>query len=638
MTVALKWRRCFDVAAAIVAMSAAIAVIVLASGASVRAQPAAPAGAPGAGGETQKDCDKTPTAADAASKASSQRSWQMVGRDLDLTLSSSKVTDKSRFVVCFRWRAKSGKPEVEQAEPVRIVQRSSSAQPAPGEAPGKAGANQPPPTVSLTARVPSFDKWPSRDAVFYTDDNSAPLADVRILVFDGTTPIDEATTPLAVVQPNDYCNVPRLGTRIDSGTIEPSASKAWQPVGGEIQFAVKSSKVFPSDALIHACFRWKLNQGDPGPFKESGPIRVLEWQSTQPSTVKLGVTISDIGEEPNRVTGDRVGAFAIPYLLVPRTDVRVLFFDANLNLILDAWTWAGVTSVFFAAVIALAAVGIVFVGLWQVSRRRFPTFGKTNPLLALIMTRSGFASLSQFQIMLWTFVVIASAAYVIALSGDLIPITAGTLVLLGISGTATVISKVKSERDAAAPPPLDPAAASAEATRAQKDLDEAQLAAAGASADTQDDANKAVEEAAAKLVVAKAKVEAADAVAAAAKAREAVANATDKDKAQSDARTAEENALEKKKALARAETEAAAKTRIRHPRWSDLVMEEVQGREVDVTRVQMLYFTLVTAVFVALKVITSYEIPAIPEGFLILMGISNSVYVGSKFATNPAAK
>ena len=67
-------------------------------------------------------------------------------------------------------------------------------------------------------------------------------------------------------------------------------------------------------------------------------------------------------------------------------------------------------------------------------------------------------------------------------------------------------------------------------------------------------------------------------------------------------------------------------------------MEEVEGRELDVTRIQMLFFTLVTAVFVVMKVVTSYEIPVIPEGFLILMGISNSVYVASKFATNPAAK
>ena len=66
-------------------------------------------------------------------------------------------------------------------------------------------------------------------------------------------------------------------------------------------------------------------------------------------------------------------------------------------------------------------------------------------------------------------------------------------------------------------------------------------------------------------------------------------------------------------------------------------MEDMKGRELDVTRAQMLLFTLVTAVFVAVKVITSYEIPDIPEGFLILMGISNGVYVGSKFAPNPAA-
>jgi len=51
----------------------------------------------------------------------------------------------------------------------------------------------------------------------------------------------------------------------------------------------------------------------------------------------------------------------------------------------------------------------------------------------------------------------------------------------------------------------------------------------------------------------------------------------------------------------------------------------------------MLYFTFITAVFVLLKVIISYEIPAIPEGFPILMGISNSVYVGSKFAGGSSA-
>jgi hypothetical protein len=52
--------------------------------------------------------------------------------------------------------------------------------------------------------------------------------------------------------------------------------------------------------------------------------------------------------------------------------------------------------------------------------------------------------------------------------------------------------------------------------------------------------------------------------------------------------------------------------------------------EIDVTRLQMLAFTFITAAFVLIKVITDYEIPSIPTNFLVLMGISNGVYVGGR--------
>ena len=48
-------------------------------------------------------------------------------------------------------------------------------------------------------------------------------------------------------------------------------------------------------------------------------------------------------------------------------------------------------------------------------------------------------------------------------------------------------------------------------------------------------------------------------------------------------------------------------------------------------RMQMLFFTLITAIFVGLKVLISGEIPDIPPGFLLLMGISNGVYLTAKF-------
>jgi hypothetical protein len=72
------------------------------------------------------------------------------------------------------------------------------------------------------------------------------------------------------------------------------------------------------------------------------------------------------------------------------------------------------------------------------------------------------------------------------------------------------------------------------------------------------------------------------------------------------------------------------------PRWSDLVVNEntkadgTVTREIGVTRFQMLLFTLITAAFVLMNVLTTYVIPEIPPGFLTLMGISNGVYLGAK--------
>ena len=81
---------------------------------------------------------------------------------------------------------------------------------------------------------------------------------------------------------------------------------------------------------------------------------------------------------------------------------------------------------------------------------------KANPLL-LIVSQSGYASLSQFQIVLWTFLIGASAIYVMALSGELIEITNGTLILLGISGAAAIGAKVHGANESAnvrAAPPV----------------------------------------------------------------------------------------------------------------------------------------------------------------------------------------
>ena len=65
----------------------------------------------------------------------------------------------------------------------------------------------------------------------------------------------------------------------------------------------------------------------------------------------------------------------------------------------------------------------------------------------------------------------------------------------------------------------------------------------------------------------------------------------------------------------------------------DLVMSGDRNTEIDLTRVQMLVFTSIAAVFTLLTLINTGKIPDIPVGVLALVGLSNGVYIASKAAT-----
>ena len=180
----------------------------------------------------------------------------------------------------------------------------------------------------------------------------------------------------------------------------------------------------------------------------------------------------------------------------------------------------GITSVIGAAVLVFVLLGLVYLALLGVARSRATPAQRRwgGTFLWLITGADHYASLSQFQIVLWTLTVAASAVYVMALSGNLLDLTPGVLILLGIASGAALIARVPSKVD------------SMRDKRA--DMVEAH--------------------------------------------------------------------------------------------WSDIV--EIGGT-LDVTRVQMLIFTMISAAFVVLKVVVGYRIPVIPDNFLLLMGISNGVYL-----------
>ncbi|MEN3385937.1 MAG: hypothetical protein V7608_5981, partial [Hyphomicrobiales bacterium] len=248
----------------------------------------------------------------------------------------------------------------------------------------------------------------------------------------------------------------------------------------------------------------------------------------------------NLPKAPPRFGGD--GEYAGLYL-VPLADVRILVLgknpDGGFLVAADVSHAIGVTNPFWALLLAVLTVFVALAVLSFVCRRRLKRagLGDVGVIIRIITTPDGYASLSQLQMVLWTFVVAASAVYVMVLAGELIEVTTGTLVLLGISGAVTVGSKLH---------------------------DGTQVAQAVAAA-------------------------------------------------------------------------SAMPAPLRRPRWSDLVVNDTGGhREIDISRVQMLYFTLITAGFVVMRVLTTYVIPEIPQGFQILMGISNAVYFGSKVA-QPAA-
>jgi hypothetical protein len=381
------------------------------------------------------------------------------------------------------------------------------------------------------------------------------------------------------------------GASVVQAADESLQHKSWQAKGGEIQFTIRSFTAIPPDASVVVCFRWKSKSESKAEFIEKLPSR-LELSSDGKLLKVTTAVPGDLGPQPSDI------ATALP--LVPLAEVRILAIDnKKKELAADASTAIGITYPLAALLFAIATVGLGFAVLYIAVARRLthPGILQANWLLRIISTPSGFASLSQFQIVLWTFVVAASAVYVMSLSGELIQITDGMLVLLGIAGLAGIGAKAHSEAQGAS---AEATAAKAAADKAAADIDAAQKAAEAAAPPADP--------------VAAARVAAANNVAAAqAAAQGRIADAT---KAKADA------------------LKNPPPDQI--PRWSDLIVNEnvkddgTQTREIDVARFQMLLFTLITAGFVLMSVITTYVIPEISAGFQTLLGISNGVYMGSK--------
>jgi hypothetical protein len=314
------------------------------------------------------------------------------------------------------------------------------------------------------------------------------------------------------------------GPDIDCQTQHPAAlpstpvdqDEAWNPRGGEVTFTFHDALGrIPANAIAIVCFRWAHStlaaaRKAGGEYLQSPLVRNVP--SDQSGLRKLLVTVPDL---PGRETGTLSTALGG----VPLAQVRIIMVDPTAKTIVaDEIAQIGITDAGVGAGITIFAVSLAFLLLAFVGPVKKVT---KNLFLRVLAADDGHASISQFQLLLWTFVIGASAIYVMSLSGELIDISSQVLILLGITGAANL--------------------------------------------------------------------------------------------------------------GARTTGPAPAPGALSVPHWSDLITNS--SGAVDPSRVQMLFFTLITAVFVLIYVLSAYEVPDIPNGFLILMGISNTVYVGAKVVT-----
>jgi len=199
----------------------------------------------------------------------------------------------------------------------------------------------------------------------------------------------------------------------------------WQPRSGQVRITLESTgNANLADANLSVYFRWRT-KFNPGEWVRTPNLHVVELHNAQKLTV--AARVPELPDAPSSGlrswisgSGNGVGEFLG---LVPVADVWI---SARANggasdaALADVVESIGVTNTWVALG---AALGAILLLAWFLQGFKPKGLTGSNLCLQMIETRGGRASLSQFQIVLWMFLIGAATAYVMALSGNLVPLT-----------------------------------------------------------------------------------------------------------------------------------------------------------------------------------------------------------------------
>ena len=250
------------------------------------------------------------------------------------------------------------------------------------------------------------------------------------------------------------------GTETPHGTLSILPATRWQPVNGEVFFRLSGMEKPPENVTVF--FAWQKTPRIRLPVAGAKPVPDGDFCRQSLRVRLMPRTISDddttftyVARVP-KLSDDAAG---FPHLsgwqrvdwggTLPLADMfvhgTVTTDKVSVNFVLTDTIGISTTWFALATSAALCAIAWGILNLWA-KWRHVPG----GILLAVISTPSGVASLSQFQICLWTFVIGAGVVYVMVLTGSLIDIPIATLGLLGISGFALVGSKLQANADGVA--------------------------------------------------------------------------------------------------------------------------------------------------------------------------------------------
>jgi len=409
---------------------------------------------------------------------------------------------------------------------------------------------------------------------------------------DASKPSVAAPAPSLVTPDKDQAGAPACPPRPPAGvdtaskvSITLDSDTLWRPRGSEVRFTISGVNLGTiAIQKIQVCMGWQRAS----PEQSSAPdlhnliaSPVVQSISAKVTEAVFGAIVPDLPPACYPWPFHLLSGCEVPFtaaMTVPVADMVVAVTLAGASEPSVVVLAVGVTYEKYAFVLAVLCVALFFLVARAFLAGDKTRFGGANLLLRIICTNEGYASLSQFQILLWSVTIAGSAVYSMVLSGNLINLTNGTLVLLGIAGGAALLARVTG-------PQPNPGSSNAPASEGGGGA--AKSAGEGGVVRTEADGHQAGSEG---------------------------DGGQGKTKGDGGAAKPEGKAVD-----------------ARRPQWSDLVI--VEGA-IDATRVQMLIFTLISAAFVILKVLVSYTIPDIPENFQLLMGISNGIYVAGRQLPN----